>query len=69
MVSVDTDTVRLSEEQRLVQRSIRQICDDFGPEYWREKDLEGEYPQEFVDVLSEEGWMGALVPRSTAARR
>lgn len=62
MVTVDTDTVRLSEEQRLVQRSVQQICDDFGADYWREKDVEGEYPQEFVDVLSEEGWMGALVP-------
>jgi acyl-CoA dehydrogenase len=62
MASVATDTVQLTEGQRLVQRSIREICEDFGPEYWREKDREGEYPHEFVDVLSDDGWLGALVP-------
>ncbi len=52
----------LTESQRLVRTSIREICDAFGREYWREKAVEGEYPHEFVDVLAEEGWMGALIP-------
>jgi acyl-CoA dehydrogenase len=56
------ETVELSEEQRLVQKSIREICDDFGDEYWRERDRREEYPAEFVDTLAEEGWLGALVP-------
>ena len=56
------ETVDLSEEQRLVQKSIREICENFGPEYWREKDREEEFPAEFVDTLAEEGWLGALVP-------
>lgn len=62
MASGATDTVQLTEGQRLVQRSIREICEDFGPEYWREKDREQEYPHEFVDVLSDDGWLDALVP-------
>jgi acyl-CoA dehydrogenase len=56
------ETVDLTEEQRLVQKSIREICANFGPEYWREKDHAEEFPSEFVDTLAEEGWLGALVP-------
>ena len=58
------ETVDLTEEQRLVQKSIREICESFGPEYWREKDREEEFPTEFVEVLAEEGWLGALVPEA-----
>ena len=54
--------VTLSESQRLVQRSIRAICEDYDHEYWREKSSEEEYPHEFVDTLAAEGWMGALLP-------
>ena len=52
----------LTESQRLVQRSIRAICEEYDHEYWREHSREEEYPHEFVDTLSEEGWMGALLP-------
>ena len=58
------ETVDLSEEQRLVQKSIREICEDFGDEYWRERDRKEEFPSEFVDTLAEEGWLGALVPEA-----
>ncbi|MFB6142208.1 MAG: acyl-CoA dehydrogenase family protein [Halorientalis sp.] len=54
--------VELTENQRLVQNSIRNICDDFSHEYWRERASEGEYPHEFVDTLAERGWLGILVP-------
>lgn len=56
------DTVSLSEEQRLVRDSIREICGDFGAEYWREKDRAEEYPDEFVEQLGEHGWLGLLIP-------
>jgi acyl-CoA dehydrogenase len=56
------DMVELSEEQRLIRRNIREICDNFGDEYWRERDKHAEYPKEFVETLAEEGWIGALVP-------
>lgn len=56
------DTVSLSEEQRLVRDSIREICGDFGAEYWREKDRSEEYPAEFVEQLGEHGWLGLLIP-------
>ncbi|NEU58651.1 acyl-CoA dehydrogenase family protein [Halorussus sp. MSC15.2] len=56
------DTLPLSEQQRLVRRSIREICDSFDRAYWRERAQEGTYPREFVDELIDNGWMAALIP-------
>jgi len=63
------DTVELSEEQRLIQNEINTILDDFGPEYWRKKDAENEYPQEFASLLGEKGWLGALIPEEYGGAR
>ncbi|WP_458189032.1 acyl-CoA dehydrogenase family protein [Haladaptatus sp. NG-WS-4] len=62
MVHRFRDTVPLSEQQRLVRRSIREICEDFDRAYWRDRAREGVYPHEFVDELVDNGWMGALIP-------
>ena len=59
---VQRDTVSLTDQQQLVRDSIRDICADFDDAYWREHEAAGEYPQEFVDQLSENGWFGALIP-------
>jgi acyl-CoA dehydrogenase len=59
---VHRDTVALTEQQRLVRESMRDLCGDFDAAYWREKDAAGEYPREFVDALAEHGWFGALIP-------
>ena len=56
------DSVPLTEEQRLVRSSIRDLATSFEPEYWRECEREGSYPQEFVDALGEHGWLGILIP-------
>ena len=52
----------MTEQQRLVRESIREICDDFDASYWRERDASGEYPTEFVESLADHGWFGALIP-------
>ena len=62
MSGLSADGLALSEEQRLVRTSIRDICDGFDRAYWRERDEAGEYPWEFVDTLAENGWLGALIP-------
>jgi len=59
---VDRDTVQLTDQQRLVRDSIRDICSDFDADYWREKDKRGEYPHEFANELADCGWFGALLP-------
>jgi acyl-CoA dehydrogenase len=59
---VSTETVDLSNQQQLVQESIRNICSEYDAAYWREKDIAGEYPREFVDTLADHDWFGALLP-------
>ncbi len=56
------DSISLSEQQRLVRTSIRDICEEYDRAYWRDRAEAGEYPHEFVDTLAEGGWMGALIP-------
>lgn len=56
------DSVELTDQQRLVRRSIREVCASFDDAYWREHDREATYPHEFVDQLSRDGWLGVLIP-------
>ena len=56
------DSVELTQQQSLVRRSIRELCAEFGDEYWRERDRTATYPTEFVDALADDGWLGMLVP-------
>lgn len=45
-----------------LRRWVREVCDRFPPEYWREKDRAGEYPTEFVDEMIASGYLSALIP-------
>ncbi len=62
MVSIPTDTVAVTEQQRLIASSIRSICEDFDDTYWREHDEAGRYPTEFARALADGGWFGILIP-------
>ena len=62
MAALAADLVELSDQQRLVRDSVREICDGYDDEYWRRKDTAGEYPAEFVKELGAHGWFGVLVP-------
>ena len=62
MVHSWRDTLTLTDEQQLVRTNIRDLCSEFGPEYWREKDREEAYPEEFVERLADHGWLGILIP-------
>lgn len=52
----------LSEEQKLIRSQVRELCDDFGDEYWREKDRAHEYAGEFFETFAEHGWCGLTIP-------
>lgn len=51
-----------SEEQQMMRRLAREITEDFGLEYWREKDEADEFPHEFWDDLADAGFMGLTIP-------
>lgn len=50
------------EELELIRESIRALCKKFPEAYWREKDKEKAYPEEFIQALTEEGWLSVLIP-------
>ncbi|MEM1514442.1 MAG: acyl-CoA dehydrogenase family protein [Candidatus Bathyarchaeia archaeon] len=52
----------LTEEQKLIVQSAREIIKKFNPEYWREKDRKKEWPREFHEALTEAGFFGILIP-------
>ncbi len=41
---------------------VRALCAAYPGEYWRKKDRERAYPEEFVTALTEAGYLAALVP-------
>ncbi len=45
-----------------IRDSVRTLCARFPGSYWREKDRERAYPVEFVDSLTESGFLAALIP-------
>ncbi len=54
--------VPLSDSQRLVRDNIREICGEFDQRYWRRNDANHRYPTEFVELLTDHGWLGILIP-------
>jgi len=51
-----------TEDQRQLRDEIRRVCQDFSDAYWRDIDARNEYPEGFVNKLTELGWLAALIP-------
>ena len=45
-----------------LRQGIRQLCARFPNEYWRELDKKEGYPTEFVEAMTEVGYLAALIP-------
>ena len=45
-----------------IREEVRKLCARFPGEYWRAKDKNSDYPIEFVEALTREGWLSALIP-------
>ena len=45
-----------------IRAEVRKLCARFPGEYWRELDSRRGYPTEFVQALTEAGWLAALIP-------
>jgi alkylation response protein AidB-like acyl-CoA dehydrogenase len=52
----------LTEEQEQIRTAVRELCQNFSPEYWRNGDEERRYPEEFVQALTDAGWLSTLIP-------
>jgi acyl-CoA dehydrogenase len=51
----------LSPELGEIRAAVRELCEAFPGEYWRELEPD-RYPEAFVAALTENGWLAALIP-------
>jgi acyl-CoA dehydrogenase len=49
---------------REIREEIRKLCLRFPGDYWRGCDRDRTYPTEFVQALTEAGWLSALIPEA-----
>jgi len=47
-----------------IRDGIAKLCQDFGGEYWQDCDKQDAYPAAFVDRLTAEGYLAALIPEA-----
>ena len=52
-----------AEQHTEIRDAIRDLCMQFPDEYFRKVDEARAYPEEFVNALTEAGWMAALIPQ------
>jgi alkylation response protein AidB-like acyl-CoA dehydrogenase len=45
-----------------IREAVAKLCARFPGDYWRRLDREMAYPREFVDALTEAGWLSVLIP-------
>ncbi|MEO9904371.1 acyl-CoA dehydrogenase family protein [Nisaea sp.] len=45
-----------------IRRAVQALCADFPGDYWQEKDRERAYPTEFVQALTQSGYLAVLIP-------
>jgi len=55
-------SIPLGNDYADIRDAVNRICDDFPGEYWRKLDAESAYPEEFVNALTESGFLSALIP-------
>ncbi|MCK4435930.1 acyl-CoA/acyl-ACP dehydrogenase, partial [Candidatus Bathyarchaeota archaeon] len=49
-------------EQKMIIQAASEIAEDFSPEYWRQKDKDHEFPEDFWNVLVDAGFTGIVIP-------
>lgn len=54
----------LSEEQNIMIETARRVGEDFGLDYWREKDRKKEFPGEMWKAICEAGLCGVALPEA-----
>ncbi|WP_397543891.1 acyl-CoA dehydrogenase family protein [Roseovarius salis] len=57
------------DSYRDIREGVRALCAQFPPEYHREVDAQKAYPDAFVDALTRDGWMAALIPEGYGGAR
>jgi acyl-CoA dehydrogenase len=52
----------LTAEQKMIVSAACEVAKDFDPEYWRNKDRNHEFPDDFWKALVDAGFVGIVIP-------
>jgi acyl-CoA dehydrogenase len=55
-------TVEIGEDHIELRHAVRKLCSRFPGEYWRANEEKAGYPAEFVQALTDAGYLAALIP-------
>jgi len=55
-------SVPLGEDFPEIRDGVRRICADYPAAYWRDLDRREAYPSEFVQAMTEAGYLSSLIP-------
>lgn len=58
------DMIAPRDDHAEIREGVAEICKRFPGAYWREKDAARAYPAEFVNALSEAGYLAAMIPEA-----
>lgn len=50
------------EQLSEIRSAVQKVCENFDDDYWAEKDISGNFPEEFVAAITEGGWLGIAMP-------
>ena len=56
------DLSNQTEDFSDIRDAVRSLCQGYPGEYWREKDRKRAYPTEFVQALTDSGFLAVLIP-------
>src|ERR1700747_2442302 len=57
-----TSEHQTQDEHADIREAVAKLCAQFPGEYWRKLDREMAYPSDFVNALTEAGYLSVLIP-------
>jgi acyl-CoA dehydrogenase len=60
---MDNTMYNPNDQYQEIREAVRDLCSQFSGEYFRKIDEARGYPAEFVDALTQAGWLAALIPQ------
>lgn len=52
-----------TEQQEMMAAAVHDlVSENFGPEYWRGKEYNNEFPTEYWEAMADGGWLGLMLP-------
>lgn len=54
--------INLTPEHRAIDENVRQLCAQFGDDYWTRCEVDKRFPEEYYRAMADAGWLGITMP-------